>query len=206
MIRYIPAMTDPGERLDRVFAAMQQGDRAAAAELLPIIYDELRDLARRRLAHLPPGQTLQATALVNEAYLRVVGDRDPGWESLGHLFGAFARAIRNVLVDKARTKGRRKRGGEWHRITLDPNLFSPDADDDGRRFLALDEAIDRLAALDARKAAVVNLRFFTGRSLDEIAHMLGVTTRTVERDWDFARVWLHRELREEGDAPATARA
>ena len=182
------------ENEDSALAALRKGQSKSADELLPLIYDELRSLARRRLAGLAPGQTLQATALVNEANVRVVGDSDPGWDHAGHLFGAFAQAIRNILVDNARRKNRLKRGGEWNKIELDRAFLSADVPLDDEKLIALDDALQKLCKLDERKCRAVSLRFFAGCTTAQIAKMEGVSTRTVERDWEFARVWLHREI------------
>jgi RNA polymerase sigma factor (TIGR02999 family) len=166
--------------------------RQAAADLLPLVYDELRRLARSRLARESAPQTLQATALVHEAWLRLVGEQDPGWKGRGHFFGAAARAMRHVLVDRARARGRDKRGGGMQRVTLDDAaVLGADADVD---ILALDEALKHLQTHDARKAEVVSLRYFAGLELADIAAVLDVSLGTVKTDWAYARAWLHREL------------
>lgn len=166
--------------------------RQAAEDLLPLVYDELRRLARSRLAHEGAPQTLQATALVHEAWMRLVGEEDPGWRGRGHFFGAAARAMRQVLVDRARARGRDKRGGGMQRVSLDASaVVGPVSDVD---VLALDEALERLQAHDARKAEVVMLRHFAGLELEAVAAALGVSLATVKTDWAYARAWLHREL------------
>lgn len=182
----------PESRVTLLLRSASRGDRQAAEEVLPLVYDELRKLAQRRLAHIPPGQTLQATALVHEAYLRVVGDTDPGWEGRGHFFGAAAQAMRDILVERARRKGRIKHGGDRRRVELNDEAVT--LDDPGLDILALDEALKKLEALDARKARIVSLRYFTGLSIEEIAEVTELSTRSVERDWRFARAWLSREL------------
>lgn len=168
------------------------GDKQAAGELLPLVYAELRKLAKSRLAKLPPGQTLQPTALVHEAFLKLVGDTDPGWENRGHFFGAAARAMRDILVDQARRKGSLKRGGDFQRLTPDDEplaIEAPTVD-----LIALDEALLRLEKDDERKAHIVNLRYFAGLSREETAAALGVTTRTIDRDWRYIVARLHQEL------------
>ncbi|MFM9995663.1 MAG: sigma-70 family RNA polymerase sigma factor [Phycisphaerales bacterium] len=172
----------------------QRGDRTATDELFPLVYDELRALAARTLDGERIGHTLQPTALVNEAYLRLVGPADAGWQSRAHFFGAAAKAIRRILTDHARTKGRLKRGGgrAGGRIPLDEALVV--GDDTVPDLVALDEALERLGAMDAQKARVVELRFFAGLSVEDVARALGVSESTVARDWRFARVWLHKEL------------
>jgi RNA polymerase sigma factor (TIGR02999 family) len=164
----------------------------SAEELLPVVYAELRRLAAALASRLPPGQTLQPTALVHEAYLRLVGDRDPGWNGRRHFFGAAARAMRDILVDQARRKASHKHGGQGRRLELAEGMafIDPPADD----LLALDEAIQKLQAQKSHLAEIVMLRYFTGLSVEETASVLGQSVRTVYRDWRFARAWLTREL------------
>jgi RNA polymerase sigma factor (TIGR02999 family) len=165
-----------------------------AAELLPVLYAELHRLAVALTARLPPGQTLQPTALVHEAYLRLMRDRDPGWEGRRHFFGAAAQAMRDILIDQARRKDSVKHGGQAHRIELAEGLAwiePPDSD-----FLALDEAIQQLQAEDAYLAEIVLLRYYTGLSVEETASVLGVSVSTLKRDWRYARAWLARRLGE----------
>lgn len=183
-------------QLLRNFAA---GDKQAAAELLPLVYAELRKLAKSRLAKLPPGQTLQPTALVHEAFLKLVGETDPGWENRGHFFGAAARAMRDILVDQARRKGSLKRGGDLQRAASDDELLAIEAP--AVDVIALDEALIRLERDDERKAQIVNLRYFAGLSREETAAALGVTTRTIDRDWRYIVARLHQELSDD-DFPA----
>lgn len=185
--------------LTEALARARHGDRKAAAELLPLVYGELRDLARARMAGLPPGNTLQPTALVHEAFLRLVGDEDPGWDSKGHFFAAAAESMRQALVDQARRKGRMKRGGDKKRINLeefDIPLAQPVED-----ILALDEALERLKADDPRKAQIVSLRYFAGLSREETAAALGVSLATIDRDWRYVVARLHKELSERESGP-----
>jgi RNA polymerase sigma factor (TIGR02999 family) len=185
----------------RTLSAIEQGDSRAADQLLPLVYDELRRLAARRLAQERPGQTLQPTALVNEAYLRLVGPaEDRRWDSRGHFFAAAAEAMRRILVENARRKRRLKRGGDRRRIDLDQ--LRPVADSAPDDLLALDEALTRLAARDPRRAELVKLRFFAGLSMPEAARALGLSLATAERHWTFARTWLYAELSDEGVAPS----
>jgi RNA polymerase sigma factor (TIGR02999 family) len=177
----------------RILNQLAQGNPQAAAELLPLVYDELRRLAAQQLAHEKPGQTLQATALVHEAYLRLVGKGDdPRWEGRGHFFAAAAEAMRRILVDSARRKQRLKRGGDRQRVELEqveaPPAF-PCED-----VLALDEALEQLAQEDPQKAQLVKLRFFAGLSLEEAAQCLGLARATVVRHWAYARAWLFDRL------------
>src|SRR5262245_37891843 len=169
------------------------GDPRAAAELLPLVYDELRKLAAARMAAEAPGQTLQATALVHEAYLRLVGGAgDPGWDSRGHFFAAAAEAMRRLLVEAARRKGRAKRGGGAVRIDLDDLVTRAATPQDD--ILAIDEALDRLAAAAPRAAELVKLRFYAGLTGDEAAAALGVSPRTADALWAYARAWLFDHL------------
>jgi RNA polymerase sigma factor (TIGR02999 family) len=179
-------MTD----VTRILSAIEHGDAGAAEQLLPLVYEELRKLAARKLAQEKPGQTLQATALVHEAYLRLVGGGiDAPWNGRGHFFAAAAEAMRRILIDRARHKQTDKAGGKRHRIDLDeiePAL--KEGEDD--RLLALDEALRQLEAEDPRKAKLVKLRFFAGLTADQAAAALGVSTSTAEKDWAYARSWL----------------
>jgi RNA polymerase sigma factor (TIGR02999 family) len=163
-----------------------------AAELLPVVYAELRRVAAALALRLPPGQTLQPTALVHEAYLRLVGDRDPGWNGRRHFFGAAARAMRNILVEQARRKGAHKRGGGARRVELTEGLaiIEPPAED----LLAVDEAIQKLQAEKPHLAEIAMLRYFAGLSADETAAALGVSASTIAREWRFARAWLARAM------------
>jgi RNA polymerase sigma factor (TIGR02999 family) len=169
------------------------GDPRAAADLLPLVYDELRRLAAARMAAERPGQTLQATALVHEAYLRLVGGGQPdGWNGRGHFFAAAAEAMRRILIETARRKGGPQHGGGWHRVALAdalPGVVTPDD-----RLLDFDQVLTRLQAVDPPAARLVELRFFAGLTMQEAADALGLPLRTAERNWTFARTWLHREL------------
>jgi RNA polymerase sigma factor (TIGR02999 family) len=179
--------------VSRILSAIDQGDPLAAERLLPLVYDELRVLAAQKLAREKPGQTLQATALVHEAYLRLVGTQDPGWNSRGHFLAAAAEAMRRVLINRARDRARLKRGGgDQRRVDLD-DLSDPfDAPDND--LIDLDEALDRLAVAYARPAKLVKLRFFAGLSLPDAAAALGISPRTADREWSFARAWLRDAL------------
>ncbi|MEM7245516.1 MAG: sigma-70 family RNA polymerase sigma factor [Acidobacteriota bacterium] len=183
----------------RLLDAIGRGDPGASEELLPLVYDELRSLARARMAREPVGHTLQPTALVHEAYLRLLGPDDgrrPRWSSLGHFFGAAALAMRRILVERARRQQRIRHGGQQARVELDerelPGLgLSTDV-------LALDEALQALERHDERKHRVVMLRYFGGLSIDETAEALGLSPATVKTDWTYSRAWLHRALSESG--------
>jgi RNA polymerase sigma-70 factor (ECF subfamily) len=170
-----------------------QGDREAFDRLLPIVHEDLRQLARRRMRSLPPGSTLQATALVNEVYLRLVDASSVNWQDRAHFFAIAAKLMRQVAADNARARNRTKRGGGLYPIALDDvDAASPLPD---MNLIALDEALDRLAVLDARKARVVEMRFFGGLQNGEIAEVLQVSVDTVKRDWSFAKLWLAREVK-----------
>jgi RNA polymerase sigma factor (TIGR02999 family) len=185
----------------QILDAITQGDPSAAAGLLPLVYDELRKLAAAQLAREAPGQTLQPTALVHEAYLRLVGTADqPHWNSRGHFFGAAAQAMRRILVESARRKQRLKHGGELQRHELEE--FDVPVTPPPEELLALDEALARLAAEDAEVAQIVDLHFFAGLSIDEAAEALGMSRATAYRQWTYARAWLRCELGGEGNAPA----
>ena len=177
----------------RLIDAAATGDPWAATDLLPLVYDELRKLAAARLAAEKAGHTLQPTALVHEAYLRLAGDQQPhDWNGRGHFFGAAAEAMRRILVEAARRKGRQRHGGNRQRVELD-DVGASDIKPAGD-LLDLDQALTRLEAIDAAAASVVKLRYFAGLSMPETAQALGLPLRTAERNWTFARTWLHREL------------
>jgi RNA polymerase sigma factor (TIGR02999 family) len=203
-----PSSAPTGDpEVTRLLAAIDAGDRQAAADLLPLVYEQLRVLARSRMGHVPPGNTLQPTALVHEAFMRLVGDTaggtsKPAWQGRGHFFGAAAQAMRDILVEQARRKGRLKAGGDRRRENLDgvdagtPEISTPTgalgvADD----MLALNDALRKLEADDPRKASAVLLKYFAGLEHDAIAGILGVSVPTVDRDLRFARVWLAREMK-----------
>jgi RNA polymerase sigma factor (TIGR02999 family) len=175
----------------QILSAIEAGDPKAAADLLPLVYDELRRLAAAKLAQEMPGQTLQATALVHEAYLRLVGDQQ--FDGRGHFFAAAAEAMRRILLNRARDKKRVKRGGGLRRIDLERIEVALDTDDE--QLIALDEALIDLAAEDADATRLVNLRFFAGLGLKDAASSLGIPLRTAERQWAYARAWLYVRLR-----------
>src|SRR5262245_39258205 len=179
----------------QILSAINSGDPQAAAELLPLVYQELRKLADARLAQERPGQTLQATALVHEAYLRLVGpdhDADKNWGSRGYFFAAAAEAMRRILIDRARARGAVKRGGAARRLTIDPALLSLDSVPS--EIADLDEALTRLEAEDPEKAALVKLRFYGGLTLKQAGAALGLSSTTADRHWAYARAWLFQAL------------
>ena len=179
--------------MTRILTQIEQGDPAAAEQLLPLVYAELRKLAAARLAHEKPGQTLQATALVHEAYIRLVDvEQAQHWNSRGHFFGAAAEAMRRILVERARQKQSSKRGGDWCRVGQDVG----DLPDTQRadKLIALDEALARLAQIDLSKAQLVKLRYFAGLTNREAAEALGISVTTADRYWAYARAWLQREM------------
>jgi RNA polymerase sigma factor (TIGR02999 family) len=191
-------MTTPIEpdraEVTRILDALCHGEQKASRDLLPLVYAELRRLAARKLANQAPGQTLQPTALVHEAYLRLVGGDDKQqWDNRGHFYAAAAEAMRRILLDRARDKRRLKRGGGRRRQELDLNAVLDD-DAPGDDLIDLDEALTRLAVVDAEAAALVKLRLFAGLTIEEAARALGTSRRTAERDWTFARTWLFGQL------------
>lgn len=179
--------------ITQILQQIERGDSQAAGDLLPVVYEELRQLAARKLAHEQPGQTLQATALVHEAYLRLVKPGDaPAWSGRRHFFAAAAEAMRRILVESARRKRRLKRGGELVRTEFDEQLaLAPEVQED---LIALDAALTRLAATDKVAADLVELRYFAGLTMTEAADSLGLAPRTADRTWAYARAWLHREI------------
>jgi len=180
-------------QVTELLTAIEAGRTQAAEELLPLVYAELRRLAAWHLANEAPGQTLQATALVHEAYLRLVGHGDPQWAGRRHFFGAAAEAMRRILVENARRKKRLKRGGNLERVDVETMDLPGALPDD--ELLALDEALEGLLKIDERGAEVVKLRFFVGLTHDQIAKELALSVATVERSWAFARAWLYREMK-----------
>jgi RNA polymerase sigma factor (TIGR02999 family) len=181
----------------RILSAIDQGDPSAASQLLPLVYDELRQLAAQRLAHEAPGQTLQPTDLVHEAYLRLVDvEQAQHWNSRGHFFAAAAEAMRRILIDHARRKRRPKHGGDRQRVALDDALNVAKPGDD---LLALDDALNQLAAEEPAKAELVKLRYFGGLSLEDAAACLGISEATAKRYWAVARAWLFAALSEGDD-------
>lgn len=175
-----------------ILQRVRSGQPQAAGELLPLVYEELRRLAYARLAREAPGQTLQPTALVHEAYLRLVGTDDPGWENRAHFFAAAAEAMRRILIERARRYAAERHGGGQMRVTLGEDIAA--GAQDAAELLALDQALSRLEVRDAQMAAVVKLRHYAGLDIDETAQALGTSTRTVNRQWTAARAWLAREL------------
>jgi RNA polymerase sigma factor (TIGR02999 family) len=185
----------------RLLHAIEQGDPQAGGQLLPLVYDELRQLAAQKLAQEKPGHTLEATALVHEAYLRLAGaDAQQCWNSRGHFFAAAAEAMRRILVESARRKGRQKRGGGWRR--QDVNVDEPAMDEPAPDLLAVDDALEALAREHAEHAELVKLRYFAGLTLAEAAGALGMSTATAERRWRYARAWLARRLAPDREAAA----
>jgi RNA polymerase sigma factor (TIGR02999 family) len=176
----------------RILSGIEQGDPRAAEQLLPLVYAELRRLAAQKLTREAPGQTLQATALVHEAYLRLVGSEDPGWNGRGHFFAAAAEAMRRILVEKARRERRLRHGGGAHRVDLsEVDVIAGVQSED---LMALDEALERLARTDPDAAQLVKLRYFAGLTMAQAAESLGIPLRTAERNWTYARTWLHRQV------------
>jgi RNA polymerase sigma factor (TIGR02999 family) len=190
-------------QITRILSDIEAGDPRAAEQLLPLVYDELRQLAAQKLAQEAPGQTVQATALVHEAYLRLVPGDGAGseqtWDGRRHFFAAAAEAMRRILIDRARDKRRLKRGGGWRRRRLDQievSVQEPPED-----LIALDEAMQKLAQQDPLCASLVKLRFFAGLTLADAASALGIARRSADRYWAFARAWLYHELRQGDEAP-----
>jgi RNA polymerase sigma factor (TIGR02999 family) len=201
------------EDVTRILSAAEAGDPHAAAQLLPLVYDELRKLAAQRMAQEKPGQTLQATALVHEAYLRLVGNERPQqWHGRGHFFAAAAEAMRRILVDKARKHQRLRHGGGRQRIELDEfdrieaRAGAAAAGDVAGQddLLAIDEALTRLAAAEPQAAEVVKLRYFAGLTIDQTAEALGISVRTANRHWAYAKAWLYKQLSSRGRDPRPA--
>ena len=191
-----PVMMDAMTEVTQILNAIQEGDPSASDKLLPLVYEELRILARQRLANEKPGQTLQATALVHEAYLRLVGkDNDQCWDNRGHFFGAAAEAMRRILVDNARRKLSRKHGGEHQRVELPTDVDG--AQRELEKIISVDEALSQLATEDETAASLVKLRFFAGLSISEAASALGISRTTAYEQWKFARAWLQCALEEE---------
>jgi RNA polymerase sigma factor (TIGR02999 family) len=182
-------MTD----VTRILSAIEEGDAQAAEQLLPLVYEELRKLASQKMAQENPGQTLQATALVHEAYIRLVdGDKAQHWDSRGHFFAAAAEAMRRILVENARKKATQKRGGDLQKIDIDGLDIADAASPE--QLLAMDEAIAELATLDPAAGGIVKLRYFAGLSVEQAGAVLGVSSKTAYRHWSYARAWLHSEL------------
>ena len=189
----LPMPSESMNEITQVLQAIRRGDGRASEELLPLVYDELRRLAAARMAEEAAGQTLQATALVHEAWLRMVGDGDRTWQNRAHFFGAAAEAMRRILVENARRKSRLKRGGGQIRLDIEElDLVATTPDD---KILLMDEALEQLQAEDAEKARIVVLKFFGGLTNQEVAENLGVAERTVERQWAYAKAWLFQRIR-----------
>jgi RNA polymerase sigma-70 factor (ECF subfamily) len=187
-------MAAPASEVTGLLAAIQSGDKAAMNRLVPLVYEELRRLARRHMAGQRRGHTLQTADLVGEAYLKLVNATEAGWSNRAHFFAVASRAMRSVLVDYARRRGYAKRGGNPVRVSL--SEADQRSEQATAEIVAVDEALSRLAALDPRKARIVELRYFGGLSVEETAHLLDLSPRTIKRDWRWARAWLFRELGE----------
>jgi RNA polymerase sigma factor (TIGR02999 family) len=181
-------MTD----VTRILNAIEQGDAKAAGELLPLVYEELRRLATHKMSQEPPGQTLQATALVHEAYIRLVGSEARGWSGRTHFFAAAAEAMRRILIENARRKQRYKHGGFQKKVDLDDALLSIEAP--STNLIALDEALAKLAKEDPVKAKLVELRYFAGLTVEQAAEILNFSPRTIKRYWRYTRAWLYKEI------------
>ena len=181
-------------QITRLLIDWRGGDQAALEQLIPLVHDELRRLARRHMAHEHAGHTLQATALVNEAYVRLIDVRQVKWQDRAHFFAMSSRLMRRILVDFARSKGYQKRGGGAQKVSFDEALVV--SQEPGQDLVALDDALNALSAFDARKAQVVEMRFFGGLSVEETAEALKVSVDTVMRDWKLAKAWLLRELKD----------
>jgi RNA polymerase sigma factor (TIGR02999 family) len=188
------------ENMTQILNAAGAGDSHAAEKLLPLVYDELRRLAAARMAQQPPGQTLQATALVHEAWLRLEGSEKQGWESRKHFFAAASQAMRHILIERARRKLRARHGAGLERVDVDAIEIAAPTDDE--RLLQVDAALDELAVIAPEKAEVVKLRFFVGLEEQETAELLNLSPRTVERYWSYAKAWLFDRIAETKESPA----
>src|SRR6266480_3721425 len=176
-----------------VLNAIEEGDAQAAEELLPLVYEELRNLAAHRMANEAPGHTLQPTALVHEAWLRLVGSEQRTWQNRAHFFAAAAEAMRRILIDRARRKHTRRHGGGQQRVDIQGvEVAAPDDDD---QLLAINDALNKLAAQDRQKAELVKLRYFVGMTIEETAEVLGISAPTAKRYWAYARAWLAQEIK-----------
>ena len=184
---------DPTSTISRLIESVRNGDAAAAAALTPLLYNELHRLAMHHMRNERLGHTLQATALVNEAYLKLIDNREANWQNRAHFLAIASQAMRRVLIDHARSKRRVKRGGLQQKVSLEDVVIA--AEEQSYDLVALDSALDRLAKVDARQSRIVELRFFGGLSVEQTAEVLGISPKTVKRDWAVARAWLHRELR-----------
>ncbi|HLJ49810.1 MAG TPA: sigma-70 family RNA polymerase sigma factor [Bryobacteraceae bacterium] len=191
-------MLESSEQITRLLVQWSGGSRSALDQLLPLVYNDLKRLAGSYLRRERAGHTLQSTALVHEAFLRLVDQREANWQNRLQFFGIAAQVIRRILVDHARQRKAQKRGGEALRVTIDESIAVPGGSD--LDLLALDDALQKLTALDERQSRIVELRFFSGLSIEETSEVLGLSTATVKREWSMARVWLFRELGAEGRA------
>lgn len=180
----------------RILEAMEQGESRAAEQLLPLVYEELRKLAAWKMSREAPGQTLQPTALVHEAWLRLAGAEKPQWNSRAHFFGAAAEAMRRILIENARRKKAIRHGGDQRRLDIQDLEIAAPADDD--QLLAINEALEKFAVLDQEKARLVTLRYFAGLTVEQAAELLGISEATAKRWWAYARAWLYAEIREKG--------
>lgn len=178
----------------RIINAIESGDVRAADELLPLVYKELRQLAAQRMSKEKPGQTLQATALVHEAYLRLVGGEEQRWSGRGHFFGAAAEAMRRILIENARRKQSLKHGGNRKRLDLNEAVLTDDEDTPSEDLIALDEALEKLSQKDKLKAELVKLRYFAGLTIEQAANILGISRSTADEHWAYARSWLRMEI------------
>ncbi|MEP6920179.1 MAG: sigma-70 family RNA polymerase sigma factor [bacterium] len=185
-------MTETPANVTELLVGWGKGDKEALDKLVPVVYDELRRQAARYLRHERVGHTLQTTALIHEAYLRLVDQKNVHWQNRAHFFGIAAQLMRRILVDHARAKKRVKRGGSDIRVSLTGVVLK--AQDQGLDIVALDEALDRLAAIDEQQSKIVELRFFSGLTVEETAEVLSISPATVKRDWSMAKAWLHREI------------
>jgi RNA polymerase sigma factor (TIGR02999 family) len=182
-------------QVTQLLVQWSNGDEFALERLMPLVYDELRLIARRYMSGQNDQHTFQTTDLIHEAYLKLAGEENREWENRSHFFGVAAKAMRHILIDHARTRQRKKRGGSKHKISFrEGNVISPER---AGEFIALDDALNKLEELDERKARVVEMRYFGGLTIEETAEILKVTSRTVKRDWKFSKTWLLRELSEE---------
>ena len=189
-------MPEAPQNVTQLLIGWSDGDKESLNQLVPLVYDELHRQAARYLRHERAGHTLQTTALINEAYLRLIDQKNVHWQNRAHFFGIAAQMMRRILVDHARAKKRAKRGGSDVRISFSEVVLKTPGED--LDFVALDEALDRLAALDEQQSRIVELRFFSGLTVEETAEVLSISTATVKRDWRMAKAWLHRELQEVG--------
>lgn len=185
-------MTASAQQVSNLLIAWREGDHGALDRLMPMVYDELRRLAHRFMRRVPEGQTLQTTALVHEAYLRLAGHRDADWQNRAHFFAVCAKVMRALLVDRARSRYAIKRGGDLHQVELEEAAAQSLIQDE--QLVALDEALERLAAVDPRKTRIVEMRYFGGMSVEETARVLELSPVTIKREWSKARAWLYREL------------